>query len=490
MSSPSSLERASAEASEPPAETQRRSRVSPGVWTFTTYFAEGFPYNIVHKLAEILFADLGASLTAIGLTSLFHLPLNLKFLWASWADQYGTKRTWLLGSELALAAAVAAIAIASGAGSLTTLSILFVVASLLMATHDISIDGYYLEALDKRQQARWVGLKAPSYRAALLIVGGPLVSAVGLIGWPAGFAMCSAGLVVLALLHTLILPPVAQQERTFMEFWFGRPGAVVAVVFTGLGVLLSASTSAESALALPKWFNIRIASLVLLGVLLTGGLAGARLAYDRLQESNSAFARGFVAFMGQPRVGSIIAFMLTFRLGESFLEKMRYVFLAQHGMTKEFYGVAQGTVGLTAALVAPLVGGWLISRDGLRRWIWPFVLAQNALNLLYFGLAHVAEQGPVSLTTMGVVIVVEMFGAGLGTAVFMVYIMRCCMDAHRAAHMALLTSMMSVGWTLAGTVSGVLAETLGFPAYFLLTFFATLPGMLLIFGLPNLDEEP
>ena len=29
----------------------------------------------------------------------------------------------------------------------------------------------------------------------------------------------------------------------------------------------------------------------------------------------------------------------------------------------------------------------LIGRDGLRRWIWPFVLAQNVLNLLYVALA-------------------------------------------------------------------------------------------------------
>jgi PAT family beta-lactamase induction signal transducer AmpG len=444
----------------------------------------------VHKLAEILFADLGASLTAIGLTSLFHLPLNLKFLWASWADRYGTKRTWLLGAELSLAGAAAAIAIAAGAGSLTTLSILFVITALLMATHDIAIDGYYLEALDKRQQAQFVGLKAPSYRVALLVVGGPLVSLSGIFGWPWAFAVCAVILVGLTVLHAFILPRVPFQGRTFVDFWTGRPGLVVAVVFVGLGVALAASSLSEGTIAPPEWFDIRLFSLGLLGVLLLGGFLGSRLAYDRMQRSNSAFAQGFVAFMAQPRVGIILAFMVSFRVGESFLEKMRYVFLAdQLAVTKEFYGLTQGTLGMVAALVAPLVGGWLISRDGLRRWVWPFVLSQNLLNLLYCALAYAALQGSVGMVTVGAVIVVEMFGAGLGTAVFMVFIMRCCMDAHRAAHMALLTSMMSIGWTVAGTVSGLLAEWLGFTGYFLFTFVATIPGMLLIFWLPHLDDE-
>ncbi len=473
--------------------------VEPSVWTVSTYFAEGFPYNIVHKLAEILFTDLGASATVIGLTSLFHLPLNLKFLWAPWADKYGTKRAWLIGAELALAVAAGAVAIAAGVGWLTTLSVLFIVTSLLMATHDIAIDGFYLEALDKREQARFVGLKAPAYRVALLLVGGPLVSLVGVaesveslrpFRWTIGFGVCSVVLIALTAIHGIILPRVPAQARTFREFWMGRPGKIVAGVFTILAVALVASLYAgEGHLILSKR-QIGYVSLALTTILLVVLFGGSSLGYQRLKKSDSAFAKGLVAFMGQPRVGYILAFILTFRMGESFLEKQRYVFLSRELlMTKEFYGLAQGTFGMLAGVVAPLLGGWLISRDGLRRWIWPFVFAQNALNLLYFGLAWLAQQGPVSIWLQGGVIVLEMFGAGLGTAVFMVFIMRCCMDEHRAAHMALLTSLMSVGWTLSGTMSGLIVDAAGFAPYFFFTFLATIPGMLLIFRLPHLDQK-
>ena len=56
----------------------------------STYFAEGFPYSVVNNLVEILFKELGASLQLIGLTALFHLPWNLKFLWGPFLDEYET----------------------------------------------------------------------------------------------------------------------------------------------------------------------------------------------------------------------------------------------------------------------------------------------------------------------------------------------------------------------------------------------------------------
>ena len=85
------------------------------------------------------------------------------------------------------------------------------------------------------------------------------------------------------------------------------------------------------------------------------------------------------------------------------------------------------------------------------------------------------------------VVLAEHAGAGLGTAVFMVYIMRTCDPSHKAAHMAIVTALMSLGFTLAGVLSGFLAESLGFTLYFGFTFVATIPGMALIFFIPHLD---
>jgi PAT family beta-lactamase induction signal transducer AmpG len=69
----------------------------------------------------------------------------------------------------------------------------------------------------------------------------------------------------------------------------------------------------------------------------------------------------------------------------------------------------------------------------------------------------------------------------------MVFLMRCCDPAHKAAHMALLTALMSVSFTLAGVSSGYVAAAIGFVPYFAASFVATIPAMVLIFWLPYLD---
>ena len=91
-------------------ESAEHARGRPVLWVSTSYFAEGWPYMVVNELAVPLFKHLGASLGAIGLTALFHLPWNLKFLWGHAVDRYETKRRWVLAVELLLTAAMVAFA--------------------------------------------------------------------------------------------------------------------------------------------------------------------------------------------------------------------------------------------------------------------------------------------------------------------------------------------------------------------------------------------
>lgn len=478
-----------------------------GAWVTSTYFAEGFPYSVVNNLAEILFKEMGASLQAIGLTSLFHLPWNLKFLWGPFLDSYETKRRWLVGTEVALSVALLALAAASGgAAPLALLSVCFLAVAILSATHDMAIDGYYLEALDARGQSAFVGYRAMAYRFAGMLVGGPLLIVAGSAGWTVAWAVTAAVMIGLTALHAFGLPRVERRRlparslfgAALRSHWTwlalagsglavglavapgdgpgGAPGTRLFDFFAGLPVL--------GAISLAEWVSL----LLLLS--LVGLLARLPWLRARLAGRESTYATAFVDFLDQPRVAWILAFIVTYRTGESFLTKMRWPFLRdQMGMSLDQYGIANGTIGVTASFLATFFGGWLISRHGLRRWLWPFTLAQNGLHLLYAWLAMLpASAHPGALVTSSV-IAVEQFGAGLGTAVLMVYIMRCCSPAHKAAHMAILTALMSVSFTIAGVCSGFLAESMGFARYFLFTFFVTLPSMALMFFLPHLDDS-
>lgn len=457
---------------------------SPHAWVASTNFAEGFPYAIVHNLSDAIFIAMGANLKALGLTSLFHLPWNLKFAWGPLLDRFGTKRTWMLAMELLLVAILLGVAslVQSGA-ALAALSVLFVAMGFVAATHDIAIDAYYLAALDDEGQSSFVGYRAAAFRVATLVVSGPLIAFGARVGWTWAVLACVGILGLLMAYHWRWLPKVEVAPRPLRQVVF----VFLRLRVLALGVVLAAAVfflrDHVTVSDVVKW------SAVGLTLLLVGALASLPTLKRRLAGSDAPFAIAFLSFLEQRRIAVILGFTLTFRLGESFLQKMKMPFvIEQIGRGKdagmEVYSWANGTVGVIALFVATIIGGKLIARGGLRRWIWPFVIAQNVLNLLYAGWAWI---GSSSLWVVYGVIAIERAGEGLGTAVLLVFLMRTCSLEHKAAHYALISALMSVGFTLAGTVSGFLATELGFANYFAFTFVATLPGMLFIFWLPYLD---
>jgi PAT family beta-lactamase induction signal transducer AmpG len=483
----------------------RRPWSSPATWVSTTYFAEGFPYSIVNNLAEILFKELGASLQVIGLTALFHLPWNLKFLWGPFLDQYETKRAWLIAVEVLLSVLLLVLALVVGASpSLLAIAACVALLAFLSATHDIAIDGYYLEGLGESDQSRYVGYRAAAYRVAGLTVASPLLLLIGVAGWRTGLLAATVVMLLLTAYHALFLPRAERRRLSAVAALRDRSVQAALIGVAALaGVAIAAVRLAPSgglvadalgALGRSGFLGISLAGWISIVLLLV--LVGALLSLDRIRTRlagrDSPYAAAFVDFLAQRRIGLVLLFIVTFRVGESFLTKMRWPFLHDVlGMTISEYAWANGTLGTIASFAATFVGGRLIARDGLRRWIWPFVLAQNVLNLLFVWLAWLGAEGAGQVLTVAV-IGLEQFGAGLGTAVFMVYLMRCCAPEHRAAHMAIVTALMSVSFTLAGVGSGFLAASMGFGPYFLFTFLVTIPGMALLFFLPHLDgrEEP
>lgn len=489
--------------SPPPAAPEKpapaRGWKGPWGWVTTTYFAEGFPYTIVNSAADALFTVMGMTLSNLGLTTILHLPWNLKFSWGPFVDQYETKRRWLVATEVVLCGLLLVLTLVGGVEApMWLLAAVFMLVAIVSATHDIAVDGFYLEGLDAAGQSRYVGYRAAAYRLAMLAVNGPLLVLADLHGWRVAWLVSLAVMVAVTTYHVLVLPRPERRQRPGRELWRKalRPWVLAAVLVVGaLGWLgrergwgsavadAFAAVPVLGAMSLPGWIGL---GLLLAVLLVLGMLSRVRRWLDR---HDSDYARAFIVFLDQRRVGALLAFVLLFRTGESFLQKMRWPFLHRElGLSLTDYGYANGIMGLFATFVATLLGGYLIARHGLRRWLWPFLLAQNVLNLLYAALASWAEPGDLGLGTITVVVAVEHFGAGLGTAVFMVYLMRCCHPAHKAAHMALLTALASVGFTLAGVASGALAELLGYGPYFMLTFLATLPSMVLVFVVPHLDR--
>jgi len=485
----------------------------PHLWAFTTYFAEGFPFTLIRTVSSVFFRDMKVSLEAIGLTSLFGLPWVLKFLWGPQIDQFGTKRSWMLAMQALLVVFILAVAFLSPmAWALKAIAVILFIGSFVAATHDMAIDGYYLEALDGKQQAQFVGYRVMAYRIAMMTGTGVVVTIGALYGWLMAFLAGGAVMALLFFYHLFLLPRVEQEKNP--------ASALVRSLFTGKAVLIILSLAVVLALlawtSSLGWYSglfsgyswlqrISISGWIGIG-LLTGlmilGLLRNRLKRMLTRDKESFYARAFMTYMDRKSMGVTLAFVILMRAGDAMLSTMVSPFLVDLGI-KIHYGWVSAGVGLPSSIAGAMIGGWLISKYGLKKTLWPFLLAQNLTNLVYMVLAvHLApfvdlntgveipsSIGQVNLLLVASVHGFDQFAGGLGTAVLVTFIMRTCLPEFKAAHFAIGTGLMNVSGVLSGVMSGFLAEWAGYGYFFGISFLVSLPGMVLAFFAP-MGEEP
>lgn len=402
-------------------------------WVATSYFAEGLPYSIVHQISGQLFTALGASLPVIGLTALYGLAWNLKFLWGPLVDRMGTGRRWVVGTELALGVMVIVVGLPAARGDLDLVARALVVVAVLAALHDVAVDGAYLRVLGKDAQAALSGPRVAAYRSALLVGNGALVALAGRTSWLHCFAAAGVLLLALGALHARLLPVAPRPPLEVPRGSEEHPGAP---------------------------YRPRT------------GAAPVRPA--------ASFGRAFTSFLEQPRVGTTLAFVLLYRAGDALLFSMSTPLLKDLGLGTAQRGVLAG-FGTAASIAGSVIGGAVIARLGLARTLVPIASLQSLAIPLYAWLAW-ARPGAFGVRA---VVLSEQLVAGIGTAAFVVFLMRRCSGVYKASHFALTSALMSLATTVAGSGSGYLAERFGFVAFFWLAFAASLPGVLLARRVPT-----
>ncbi len=408
---------------------------SPWLYIPTLYFQQGLPVILVQQFSVLLYKKLGVANDQIALwTSLLAWPWIIKMLWGPLVDLRSTKRHWVAVMQIAIAILLVALAFAVKTPHFfpLTLGILLVIA-FMSATHDIALDGYYLIALQKDQQAFFLGFCSMFFRLAMVFCTGTLVILAGL--WERG------GLAV-------------------ADAWL-RAILVGALVYALLAVYAS--------WAMPRATEDRP--------------AGER----RHTAASADYLAVFKSFFGQDRAISILLFILFYRFGESMVWKMSGLFMLDSraagglGFDSIQTGAVLGSAGVAALVVGGLLGGMAVAKYGLRRCLWPMALMMHIPNLMYVWAAYTQPgQG-----AMYFVVAVDQFAYGVGLASYMVYTMYICQTTHfQTSHYAIVTALMAAGAMIAGIVSGVLQSQLGYLWFFISVCVLTIPGMVLLLFIP------
>jgi PAT family beta-lactamase induction signal transducer AmpG len=199
------------------------------------------------------------------------------------------------------------------------------------------------------------------------------------------------------------------------------------------------------------------------------------------------FFKTFGAFFAKDRIGVLLLFLLFYRFAEAQLVKMVAPFLLDArevggmGLTTGQVGFVYGTIGIIALTCGGLLGGMVVSRCGLKFWLWPMVLIMHLPDAMFVYLAYAQ---PDNFAAINVCVALEQFGYGFGFTAYMLYMIYIARGKHETAHYAICTGFMALGMMLPGMFSGWLQDIIGYQHFFVWVMLATLPGFLVAAFVP------
>ena len=400
-------------------------------WIPSIYYAEGLPYAIVIIVSTIMYKNLGLTNTEIALyTSWLYLPWVIKPLWSPLVEILKTKRFWIISMQILIGSCLAGIALTLPSSNYLQYTLAFMwLLAFSSATHDIAVDGFYMMALPSKSQAWFIGIRNTFYRFAILTGQGLIVILAGIFqnwtgdifrAWSILFICLSILFLIFGLYHSWRLP---------------HPK----------------SDSSKQDLNINKIFQ--------------------------------NYLKIFKSFFTKPNAIAAISFMLLYRLGEAQLSKIAPLFMLDSidkgglGLSNIQLGFINGTIGLILLTLGGILGGFLISKHGLKYWIFWMAIAMKFPDFVY---VYMASAQPESFLLISSLVAIEQFGYGFGFTAYLVYTMLYSEGEHKTAHYAICTGFMALGMMLPGMISGMLQDILGYQTFFIWIIITTIPGILII----------
>lgn len=394
------------------------SKNNPWGWIPTLYFAEGLPYFAVMALSVTLYKRMGIDNASIALyTSWLYLPWVIKPFWSPIVDMLSTRRVWIFVTQLLLGGSLASVALLIPVSDFFRWTLCFFwLMAFSSATHDIAADGFYMLGLSEEQQSFFSGIRSIFYRISTIFGQGVIVILAGYL-----------------------------EKRT------GNISLSWAITFGTLAILLTA-------LGIYHW------------AMLPKSDKDISRNVANVKEAMLNFAHIIATYFRKPGIWTALLFMLLFRLPEAQLVKMINPFLLDGkdvgglALSTGQIGITYGTIGVVGLIIGGIAGGICISRQGLKYWLWPMVMAISLPDLVYVYLSYAQTD---SLLVINSCIFVEQLGYGFGFTAYMLYLIYFSRGEYATAHYAMSTAFMALGMMLPGMVSGYIQETFGYRNFFI-----------------------
>jgi PAT family beta-lactamase induction signal transducer AmpG len=401
---------------------------------FALGFAAGLPLLLVLGTLSFRLREAGIDRTTIGYLSWVGLAYGFKWCWAPLVDRLpiplltralGRRRSWLLVSQLAIAAALVGMALADPRQGLDVVVWCALAVAFASATQDIALDAFRIESADAQRQGALAATYQTGYRLAMIWAG------AGVLWIAARNEIAGAGY---------------QQTGWTVAYLVMAASMVV-------GVLTVLFSREPARVELPP----------------------ARNAAEWLQ---GALIEPFADFLR--RYGKqallILALIGVYRISDVVMGIMANPFYVDMGYTKDQVAGVSKVYGVIMTLLGAFVGGALAMRLGVMRVLMLGAVLSAASNLLF---AWLAGHG-ASLLALVFVISADNLSAGVASAAFIAYLSSLTNVSYSATQYALFSSMMLLAPKWLAGYSGAFVDAHGYVPFFLGTAALGLPVLLLV----------
>ena len=396
-------------------------------------FSSGFPYLLVFGTLTLWLKQAGLTIALIGSFSLVKIPYSIKWLWSPFIDntkipflyKLGRRRSWAIVIQIGLFLSIMSMAFVDPAKNSSLMAFLACLTGFLSASQDIVLDAYRVECFEKRPEMQANGV------------------AIFVLGYRLGLIYSGAGALYLAALFDWCI--------AYQIMALGSLVGLLAILFTDEAVTYE---------------------------------------YKKQKRKISEFLHTSVVapfkdFVSHAKWGWIVVLIFTYHLSNAYINPLLNPFYDDMGFSKIEIANVMKLYGMIAAILGGIICGLLITKIGLKRGMLYFGILQIFSTMSFALQAVYGHNMPLFIA----VVTAENFISGMVTTALVAYVSSLCNKAYTATQYALLSSIMGVSRDIFSSTSGVVAATLGWELFFIVSALLSLPSLLIIWFYVK-DDKP
>lgn len=410
-------------------------------------FSCGLPAMLRLSVLDIWLKDCGVSNAMIGFFSLLHWPYWFKFLWAPFIERidfpylskkFGRRRGWAIASQCLLFIGIFGMACCNPEASLGTLLIFASLTAFADGCQDVSMYAYQLDGMRNRTMGVSAGVFIFGYRMGMFFAKSLTLYLAHFLDWNSAYhVMAFAVFLCTVFVLGLHEPVIDNQEEE-----------------EHLNELAKNYIAGDSPLGEIK-----------------------RRIYECL-------ICPFKLFMEQDGWKISLALIFTYRIGDRILQKMSKLFYVDVGFSLLNIANAVQVFGTIATIAGGLIGGYYVKCAGIKKSMFYLGIIHGLASFSYIALTRTGA----NLPTLYFTVFIENTTGGALTTTFIAYLYSLCNHrAYPATQYALLWAFYELGGMVCRSISGAMADCLGWLWFFAVVPMLFVPGLLILWKM--LQEE-